>query len=173
MGPVSSFLGGGPQRKNAESRSNPVSGMWRKYFSWSEMVQHVTVKNGNIFHPRRKKYEVNFTCNRPIRGKNDISILLMLVSILEQDMNSRIGWLKPCKLWRIRHFLLSFTEFTYDGRIKHHHCYSHNNDNLEPESAELFWQVKRTILYRHLKYNEIGNMASAQPYLCSYDEMTL
>jgi hypothetical protein len=63
VGPVSNFFGGRSQtKKNTESRSHPVSGMWRKYFSsWENffVILRVTanflVKSENIFPPRRKK----------------------------------------------------------------------------------------------------------------------
>jgi len=63
VGPVSNFFWGRSQtKKNTESRSHPVSGMWRKYFSSREKkfgILRVTanffVKSENISPPRRKK----------------------------------------------------------------------------------------------------------------------
>ena len=67
MGPVSNFFGGRSEtKKNTESRSHLVSGMWRKYFSSWEIIFGILrvtakffVKNENIFPPRRKKVGKN------------------------------------------------------------------------------------------------------------------
>ena len=56
------------------------------------MVQHVTVKNGIIFHPRRKKYEVSFMCNRPLnrplREENDINFSSIQIQTFCFDMHA-------------------------------------------------------------------------------------